>query len=84
MNHSHHNHCEHQVKYCQQCDVCYCEKCGIEWKANKYTYYYPNNLPGQTTWTYDWIGSSPETISSKTRWTMEEADAAFSGKIHNH
>lgn len=27
-----HKQCEHEFKYCFQCDAVYCEKCGNEWK----------------------------------------------------
>jgi len=30
VNHNH-NHCEHEVKHCRQCNVAYCAKCGEEW-----------------------------------------------------
>jgi hypothetical protein len=26
-----HCHCEHDLKYCEKCDVVYCTKCGKEW-----------------------------------------------------
>lgn len=36
--HSHtHNHCKHDVAYCEHCDICYCIKCGREW-GQKVTY----------------------------------------------
>lgn len=25
--------CDHDVRYCKHCDVCYCTKCQKEWKA---------------------------------------------------
>ena len=34
-----HNHpkdvCEHELKYCADCDAVYCEKCNSEWKKEK-------------------------------------------------
>ena len=38
-----HNHikCEHDVKYCEVCDVAYCEKCGKQWHSYTMTYTYP-------------------------------------------
>ena len=31
-----HNHekCVHEIKFCANCDVVYCEKCKDEWKKN--------------------------------------------------
>lgn len=26
-----HEHCEHELKHCEKCNVVYCEKCGEEW-----------------------------------------------------
>jgi hypothetical protein len=26
-----HAECEHELKYCKQCDIVYCEKCSKEW-----------------------------------------------------
>jgi hypothetical protein len=42
MNHTHHCHCDHELKFCSHCDLVYCEKCTAEWKKPTY-----NN-----TWTY--------------------------------
>jgi len=40
-----HKECEHEVKYCKICDVCYCEKCGKEWKKYyTYQHYYTPNI----------------------------------------
>lgn len=38
--HNKHEHtvCNHDVKYCNRCDVCYCELCGKEWCYYKITY----------------------------------------------
>lgn len=40
MNHNHHCHCEHKLKFCSHCDLVYCEKCSAEWKkpTNNWTY----------------------------------------------
>lgn len=32
-----HSSCNHTLKYCEHCDVCYCTKCNKEW--GKSTYY---------------------------------------------
>ncbi len=37
--------CEHELKYCPICDVCYCTKCGKEWKYNFYYTWYNNTYP---------------------------------------
>ena len=34
MSHDHHNHCDHQLKYCDKCDVAYCATCNLEWKQS--------------------------------------------------
>lgn len=31
-----HKVCEHEIKYCNICDVAYCEKCGKQWYSNTY------------------------------------------------
>ena len=42
-----HNHdkCKHELKYCDICDVVYCEKCKKEWHKNTLTITSPD-----TTW----------------------------------
>jgi hypothetical protein len=47
-----HNHgCEHNLKYCRQCDVVYCTKCGREWGGYDHQHFYPYNpyIPWNTT-----------------------------------
>lgn len=39
-----HTQCEHEIKYCNVCDVCYCDKCGKQW-SNFHISYTPS-----TTW----------------------------------
>jgi hypothetical protein len=47
--HAHtHNHCKHDVAYCEHCDVCFCTKCGREWGLKSYMTYYIEPY----TWTY--------------------------------
>jgi hypothetical protein len=39
-----HDGCKHKkLKYCDICDIVYCEECHKEWKFNTFTYipYYP-------------------------------------------
>lgn len=46
--HTHtHNHCKHDLSYCEHCDICYCTKCGREWGTKQY---YINTQPWY--WTY--------------------------------
>ncbi len=33
-----HKVCEHEIKYCNVCDIAYCEKCGKQWYAYTITY----------------------------------------------
>lgn len=43
-----HNHCHHDLKYCEVCDVVYCTKCSWEWGRRfvaDWTY-----VPGRITW----------------------------------
>jgi hypothetical protein len=58
-----HVHCEHEVQYCKVCDVCYCAKCGMEWKRNapQWGYQEPflGTLRGQA------IPCSTDTVSCK-------------------
>lgn len=35
--------CAHTLKFCEHCDVVFCQKCKREWKE-----------PPTTTWTYPW------------------------------
>ena len=48
-----HNHCtcEHKLKYCEHCDIVYCEKCKKEWKkeVSNFTWTAPN-IGGTGTW----------------------------------
>jgi len=42
-----HSKCNHELKYCEQCDIVYCEKCNKEWKKEIYSYStWPYNLQG--------------------------------------
>ena len=47
----HCHHCEHELKYCVQCDVVYCGKCGREWGKSFYAYPYWNYRYYVPTWT---------------------------------
>jgi hypothetical protein len=44
MSNHNHNHCSHDLKYCEKCDVCYCTRCDREWG-------------GHTHWTWYWGGT---------------------------
>ena len=35
--HDKHDHCEHEVKYCDKCDTAYCGKCNKEWTTDPCT-----------------------------------------------
>ncbi len=35
--------CEHELKYCSNCDMVYCTKCEKEWKYNYYYYTWYNH-----------------------------------------
>ena len=55
-DHKHHA-CQHQLAYCQRCDVAYCALCGREWGGGaNWTYTIGPNTTGTppnftTTWT---------------------------------
>ena len=51
-----HIQCEHEVKYCKVCDVCYCEKCKKQWYVYNITY-----IPNTQTWVGD--GTYPYTVT---------------------
>jgi len=42
--HEHIQTCNHDIKFCPQCDICYCFLCGKEWYVYKtiYSPYEPN------------------------------------------
>jgi len=44
MSRHNHNHCLHDLKYCDHCDTVYCTKCDREWGVHvhyqPYTWYY--------------------------------------------
>lgn len=47
-----HNHCHHNLKHCEICDVVYCTNCSKEWGRTKlypYYTYYPNVTWGEIT-----------------------------------
>ncbi len=56
MLHNHHNHNHiHTIKYCDQCDVCYCSTCGQEWTRSFVS------IPSVTVsggWTPKWAGTT--------------------------
>lgn len=49
-----HNHCHHDLRVCQQCDVAYCAKCGKEWgqhaHVQPYLPYVPITYPPWQPW----------------------------------
>jgi len=60
MGHNCEGECKHEdVKYCQECQLAYCEDCGKEWKEY-YTWtdcptvmpYYPYSYDTYPQWTY--------------------------------
>ena len=54
MHKTHPKKCEHKLKYCEQCDVVYCEVCGEEWKKDYITWTttsaYPYGVSGTGTY----------------------------------
>lgn len=49
MKHNH-NHCMHDLKYCDHCDMVYCTKCDREWGGHKHEYWYWGGIPYRVTW----------------------------------
>jgi hypothetical protein len=44
-----HDHCEHDLKYCEKCDVVYCLKCDKEWGGHYCHSWYPYYIYTPTT-----------------------------------
>jgi len=64
-----HNHHDHQLKFCRQCDVPYCTQCGKEWTSTSWTYTTPypwtttSGTAADTTYT---IGGGTAAVGSST------------------
>ena len=59
-----HNHCEHDLAHCAECDTAYCTKCSKEWGANfTYTPYEIITTVADTGVTF----TDPVTVCSHTR-----------------
>lgn len=55
-----HDHCDHDLRLCGQCDIAYCAKCSKEWGAQCHLYHYP------VTWTY----TQPTYPGTTTTWGL--------------
>ena len=54
-NHDHAPKCQHTIiKYCKQCDVTYCVKCGEEWSKYKYNWYQYCITSPKIEWDYNY------------------------------
>lgn len=55
-----HDHCQHELKLCNQCGIVYCVKCGKEWGTtwaqDDYTY-----IPFYPTYPYPYTPYIPQT-----------------------
>jgi hypothetical protein len=55
-NHFHnHNHCNHNLRYCEHCDIVYCASCNREWGVPRYHFttpyiWYWSGTPYTITW----------------------------------
>ncbi len=60
-----HAHCEHQFKFCAQCDMVWCGSCSKEWggHAHYQPYVAPNPWWNQRTW---WVGTGTLDDGSNT------------------
>lgn len=60
--HDHIQSCNHDIKYCNKCDTCYCTICDKEWRSSTRTYWqyrsYYYTTP-QWTATYDGTAIKP-------------------------
>ena len=94
--HGFHHHCNHILKYCEHCDVVYCDKCGREWgekRVSHYTYTVPNTwvyqgVPYTVTWRN---GTSDYTLTPSNGTPVKSKDviSAFNmsvtdGNQHSH
>ena len=70
--HSHHNHCEHALKFCEKCDRPYCTKCLREWYSYSYSYSYGYQLP------YQW------TTAGQIKLQNADPIQAYSQSTHTH
>jgi hypothetical protein len=65
--HDHHNHCDHDLKYCEKCDCVYCKKCEMEWKKPEYHWYpYYPTYPTWQPYTVPWTAGNLGTIQTGT------------------
>ncbi len=75
--HGYHNHCKHDLSYCDKCDVVYCEECGREWGTKKYSYTYTfdpyiwtyRGIPYTVTW-----GDSGYTLTTSNGTAVRSND----------
>jgi hypothetical protein len=65
-----HNHCLHDLKYCDHCDTVYCTKCDREWIGHAhYTWHYY----GTPYYVY-WGDKSNYTITTTTGTVVDNPD----------
>jgi hypothetical protein len=50
MSNHKHEHCNHNLLYCDKCDVVYCTKCDREWGGHNHGYWYYYGLPYTVRW----------------------------------
>lgn len=50
-----HKKCEHQLKFCEHCNIVYCDKCNEEWKKEKIIF---DNFSGTQTLPMPWPGQN--------------------------
>jgi len=74
-----HDHCSHELMYCEKCDVVYCKKCDREWGRHAHGWYYrwpnwydttpnyqPTYMPNTASTVYTTGGTSSDTVSGNT------------------
>jgi hypothetical protein len=50
MSNHKHEHCSHNLLYCDKCDVVYCTKCDREWGGHNHWTWYYGGTPYRVTW----------------------------------
>jgi hypothetical protein len=60
MSNHKHEHCSHNLLYCDKCDVVYCTKCDREWGGHNH--YYP--------YTWYWCGTPYTVKYADTGYTI--------------
>jgi len=88
MSRHNHDHCLHDLKYCEHCDTVYCTKCDREWSGHAHYYYsqpyiwYYTGVP----YTITWGSTGNYTIATSTGQTVNDVQVrnAFENSSEAH